>query len=561
MPITMVFRDTPIRKRGVLLWAWILIGFSSIHASAQVVDLPTTPLVQEPAAAPQPPVPEVQPLAPQPDPQTDVTPDIPDSLNVDPNATIDQLAPPPSPPPVNVPPPPSGSLSGAGLGSLGLVGASFSASPNMLGDFFGGGLAQVSGTQRVFFQRHAAGIILSATPPGAANGILGFEFGTDLIPNDVFTTGLGVDTVGLDGADTFVIAEPLPPNDALTSPGPGFVFDGGTAVYTDNAGLTTAQAGNYQNGELWFISYSYSRALGISPDGHGRPVPSPGVAARRVKIAENFSPEVRDRTFFNYSFFNDAFGGLGDVSRYILGAERILWDNLVSLEARLPLAGTYGSRQNLDQNASRDFELGNTTLILKGVLLRTPSLIWSGGLGVALPTADNTVVSSGGQNIIRIKNESVHLLPFLGLLVRKNRDTSFQSYIQLDVAANGDPVFGNLTGGPLPRLGKFTDSTLLHLDFAASHTFFRSQRRCVKELIGNAELHYSGTLQGSDFISAGGLTYTNLKRNFNIVNATVGMHMVLSNNLIVSPGMSVPLRSGLDEQFDYEALLQVNYLH
>ena len=75
------------------------------------------------------------------------------------------------------------------------------------------------------------------------------EFGTDIAPNDVFTTGIGSDLAGADGfADSFVIAEPLPPSDALTSPGPGFTFDGGSAVYTNNTTSTTPQAGIYNNG-------------------------------------------------------------------------------------------------------------------------------------------------------------------------------------------------------------------------------------------------------------------------------------------------------------------------
>jgi hypothetical protein len=45
-----------------------------------------------------------------------------------------------------------------------------------------------------------------------------------------------------------------------------------------------------------------------------------------------------------------------------------------------------------------------------------------------------------------------------------------------------------------------------------------------------------------------------------VVNATAGLHLVLRNNLIVTPAMSVPLRDGLDEQFDYEAIVHLNYL-
>ena len=205
---------------------------------------------------------------------------------------------------------------------------------------------------------------------------IGFEFGNDSAPNDVFTAfGTGQDLDGSnDGfADTFEILEPIPPNDALTSPGPGFTFDGGEAVYTNNTTSTDPQAGVYQDGQQWYVKYSYTSTLDSNSGGGGPgsglrsfvPVPAPGISARRIKIAENFSPEVRDRFFLNYSFFNDSFGGLGDISRYIMGFERILVDDLVSLEVRLPMAATYGSFQQLDRAENRNFELGNMSLSVR----------------------------------------------------------------------------------------------------------------------------------------------------------------------------------------------------
>jgi hypothetical protein len=182
-------------------------------------------------------------------------------------------------------------------------------------------------------------------------------------------------------------------------------------------------------------------------------------------------------------------------------------------------------------------------------------------MGMTLPTADDTKIRQGGQNVLVVKNKTVHLLPFSAMLWRHSRDTSLQAYLQLDVAANGDEVFGDLTGGPLPKLGVFNDSTLMNIDVAMSHVIYRNRcRRMLRQIIANGELHYTGTLQESDFVSNNGLTYTNLKRNFNVVNATAGCHFVLCNNLVVTPAMSVPLRDGLDEQFDYEAIVQVNYL-
>ena len=133
--------------------------------------------------------------------------------------------------------------------------------------------------------------------------------------------------------------------------------------------------------------------------------------------------------------------------------------------------------------------------------------------------------------------------------------------MQLDIAANGDPVFGDLTGGSLPQIGVFNDSTLIQLDASVSRVIYETRRsRGLRQIIANGELHYTGTLQDSDFVESGNLSFTSLARNFNILNATAGVHLVLGNNLIITPTMSVPLRDGLDEQFDYEANVQVNLL-
>jgi hypothetical protein len=545
--------------------ALVLCGFSAASASAQLVDLPTTPIDpnrqqaqahtrfvrQVQAQVPQPPV-QAAPQTPQAAPSQNLGQD---QLNTDPNANINDLMQPQAPTR-----PAAGQDFNAGRSrGLGATRGSYSSAPNMVGDIFGTGLSSFGGSQTVSFSGYSPGTILSGEP-GAADSTLAFEFGTDTVPNDIFTMGTGSDLAGNEGgADSFAIAEPLPPNDALTSPGRGFLFDGGTAVYTNNTTSTTPQPGIYQDGQDWFISYSYTQAIDGANRG-GRAVPGPGVAVRRVKISENFSPEVRDRYFASYNFFNDALGGLGDVSRYTLGVERILVDDLISVEARLPMAGTYASSQALDQAADRDFEFGNAALIMKGVLLRGDRFIWSGGLGITLPLSDDTRISSGGQQLLRVENETVHVLPFMGLLLRRSPDTSVHAFMQLDVAANGDPVYGDLTGGPLPKIGVFNDSTLLYLDVAASHVIYRDQsRRFLKQVIANGEIHYSGTLQDADFVQSGSLNYTNLKRNFNVLNATTGLHLVLNNDLVVTPAMSVPLRDGLDEQFDYEAIVHLNY--
>ncbi|GAA4463927.1 hypothetical protein [Novipirellula rosea] len=451
-----------------------------------------------------------------------------------------------------------------GFSDFGATRGSYSFDPTIIGDFFGGGFSSFQGTQTVTFNQLLPGNIQSGGA-GLPNSVIAFEVGGDFPHDDIFTTGTGFDSSGNGSIDTFFLAEPLPTSDAPTSPGPGFVFDPSTATAVHAGGAANPPPGTpiiYTDGDNWFVTYQYNGAVGGN-HAESIPVPGPGVSTRRVKVAENFSPVVRHRAYLNYNFFNDAFGGLGDISRYTLGIEHVLLQDLISVEVRLPTAATYGSTQTLGTRQDRNFEIGNLTIIPKGVLLYDRNYVWSAGVGVSVPTADDTRLRSNGQDLLVVENESVHLLPFTGLMYRYSDDLSFQSYMQLDIAANGDPIRGNRVGDTLPQIGKFNDSTLMHLDIAATKSIYRNRNRnsgFIQQALFNTELHYTATLQDSDVVSAGGLRYANLANHFNIVNATAGLHLVLSDKLVVTPAMSIPLRDGLDEQFDYEAMVQINYL-
>ncbi len=60
-------------------------------------------------------------------------------------------------------------------------------------------------------------------------------------------------------------------------------------------------------------------------------------------------------------------------------------------------------------------EFGNLTLFLKSLLWHNQHTAISGGLGVAIPTADDVVVRyTGGTEAVRVSSRATHLLPFLG---------------------------------------------------------------------------------------------------------------------------------------------------
>lgn len=434
---------------------------------------------------------------------------------------------------------------------------SFSAAPNMTGDFFGAGVYQFSGVTQVPFSAVLPGFIQNEAPPGSPNALMFFGDFNET-QNPLFgleSSGQGFSSQEDGPIDTFALGEPQNPNQFPTSPGPGFIFDGGTAVWLGQG----PQNPEFRDGDDWQVDYSYSSQF--NADGQPITLAGPDVATRRVKLSENFSPEVRDRFFMNYSYFNNAMGGLGDVNRWVMGMERILYEDMVSIELRQPMAGTLRSRQDIGSPGDRSFELGNLTAIAKAVLFRNHRWIWTSGMGVTAPLADDSRLMRGNETLLRIENQSVHLLPYTAFLYRHDSTNLFQFYTQLDVDVRGNRISGDLNGGPLPLLGQYSEASLIHVDASYHRVLTRNNRNgLVRQAIANAELHYTGSLEDSPVVSGNGITITNLARRFNVVNATFSNHLVLNNNLVVTPGIAVPLRGGTDRQFNFEAILQVNYL-
>jgi hypothetical protein len=355
------------------------------------------------------------------------------------------------------------------------------------------------------------------------------------------------------------------PGDLSAALGAGAAAGFGAALADSAIGRGSYSAAPNMTGDLFGRGGSSIIIPGQVPTGpnYGERIylPGPDVATRRVKLSENFSPEVRDRCFLNYNYFNNAIGGLDDVNRWTLGLERLLVDDLISLEARLPMASTLSSTQDSLAMGDRGYELGNLTLITKGVLFRDEDSLWTAGMGVTAPLADDSLLTRGSTPLVQIENEAVHLLPFIATLQQLNSRTLFQAFAEIDVDTNGNPVYGNATLGTLPYAGRLNDSTLLMLDFSLHRLLRQSPRGAfVRQVIGNAELHYTGSLEDADIVRGPGFEITDLARRFNIVNATFSQHWVLSNNVVITPGIAVPLRSGTDKQFDFEAILQLNYL-
>ena len=432
---------------------------------------------------------------------------------------------------------------------------SFLFTPNFVLDYFDGNNQTVCLQETIVHRFHVQGTLTSGIA-GTAGASYAFEADGVGGPNDFFTTGTGMDLDGNGVFETYSMTEPLPPNEVPTSPGPNFVYNGGTVTYTRTNSTTVPPADTTPpaDGESWYADYSYSDTQKISIPAVG------GVAVRRVKLAENNSPVPRDRFFLDYRFFNDVQSGVGDVNRYTTGIERTMFMGEASIEARFPFAATLDSLQFENAAFARDFEMGNFVFTYKHALLYTDTYLVSSGLGVAIPTGSDThLFRQNGPQVLRIDNESAHVLPFIAGLLTPNDANWLQGFLQFDVPTNGNSVYGDASGNSLPLIGVLQDSTWMFFDLSAGHWVYEGDGVVQRAgLLG--ELHYNTTLNDADIVTGNGITVTDFANRLDIVNGTAGMHFVFNNRWTATVGMTIPLRDGDERQIDFETAVLINGL-
>lgn len=441
--------------------------------------------------------------------------------------------------------------------------------PNMFGDFFGGGASQAffAPPPIVFRQVVSDGpfdlfVTNPITGPGAFlnpavpifvnNGPMGARV--------TQSNGVGADVSGDGQPDVYPISEPIIPGISPPQmPGPGvLVYDGGTAVFVNQQGPNTQETpadGGLNQGDGWNLIFQHTffgapLVVNIPPGG--------GAAVRRIKIAENTSPQPRCRVFFNYNFFNDVIAGIGDVNRYTFGIEHCMACQTRSIELRVPFAATLAADQTLGVQ-SKDTEFGNMTIVGKQVLLQNDQSLLSAGLGVAMPTgSDSRLFLPNGQQVLHIDNESVHLLPFVAALSSPNDRWFWQSFLQFDVDTNGNPIRGDLSGRNLSQFGILQDTTLMFVDFGVGYQLYQNPCCNISGISAVTELHYATTLQDADFANGNGFMIRDFSNRFDVVNLTLGLNIFGRNGGSIRPAVVIPLRTGDDKQFDYEAQLQAN---
>jgi hypothetical protein len=292
--------------------------------------------------------------------------------------------------------------------------------------------------------------------------------------------------------------------------------------------------------------------------------------SRRVKISENNKALPDDRIYFMYNHFHNALtfqqqslappgpfvSHQQSVDRYTAGIEKMFWDDLWSVEVRMPLTGNID--YSTPQLGVQGGNVGNLAVILKNLLYTSENCAVAAGLGLDIPTGSDVDAQYGDVNL-NFQNDAFHLLPYIGL-IHTHQDTLFlTAFAQVDLATSGNEVLLNNES-----LGYFTEQNLLYLDLAVGSFLFNDPTaRRLTSVAVSGEVHYTSTMQDTDVIAASDLfnamRITNPYNRQDIVNGTVAVQFAIANTTNFRVAGVFPLGSDIDQRyFDSELQFQVN---
>lgn len=486
--------------------------------------------------------------------------------------------------PVAVPSPSYG-FGGSALAGNTLLASSYA--PAMIGDFFGmssgEGTSQFAGHFDAYLDGtlspnfdYSSGVPYSGTITGSLE-IYQFSPGSASTLVDPFSTNIQTLQAQNSGAFQYGIennsdvqAQVASFAAGILGPGtlvPGYI-EGGDPTGEGDRGFNVDGSDPSMGYAYW--GYDYYNTI-LTPG--GTIAAAPGANIGRQKLSENTSPIPRDRVFINYNYFNNtplAPGGV-NVNRVTPGFEKTFFDGRMSFEMRMPFATTLDNTVDINGvTNSRDTEFGNLTMYFKALLWQSQKMAFSTGLGVTAPTAQDFAFVNNGTQVVRVDNESVHLLPFFAALYTPNERLFAQAMMQVDVDTNGNPVsvsgFDDVSGqftGDLVRIGRPYDYTYMYLDFNVGYWTYLAPNsgRFITGFAPMAEIHVNQTVGAASstravvdgvpwqFTSPGSLTS---------VNATVGANMILRDRATLTLGYGTPI-GGID-QFDGEFRLSLNWL-
>ena len=403
-----------------------------------------------------------------------------------------------------------------------------------------------------FFARDGQATRAMSLPPQTLTytGVGGEGAGFTLIPAPITINGPGgpytlTHSIPVGTYPNFSLSQNLELTSLVQSHFPGAAYvDGGGSFLLDNSSEF-----------LYHYLFTSSSQIHLNLAN-----PSGGGLVGRNDYYDNGSAVPQDRVYFFYNHVGSV-QGLGnsfDVNRYVVGAEKTFLDNLFSVEVRVPFAGTANSDQTVGQPLAVDHaQFGNIGLALKGVLYRTPNFIASVGMGLSLPTADDSRLLVNGIPVVAIRNEAVLLQPMLGVAWAPNDRLYAQAGVQFDVDPSGNKVQGLNSDGVLSTVGRLHDQSYAYLKGATGYWIYQNTEGPLTGIALQSELNFDRSFGPGGSVQDNSVSVSGLGYNSNVFTGSLGAILRFQERLNVSFGVSCPL--GGDHLYSWNAVAQLNY--
>jgi hypothetical protein len=284
----------------------------------------------------------------------------------------------------------------------------------------------------------------------------------------------------------------------------------------------------------------------------------------RTKLSDDNNPLPRDRVFFDYDYFNRVpLTPAGqDVHRYTPGFEKTFFDQMASVEVRMPFAATLDSDQTLGAtNDMRNAEFGNLHVTLKGLLYANPCLHVAAGLGIDIPTADDSRLFSNNREFLRVRNEAVVLTPYVAYLVTPNDRLFFQNWLAFDLLTNGNSVIALPGSVDSTNVGRLNDQNVLQIDAQLGYWLYKAEDHCawVTALAPFLELHYNSSINDADGVQFSRFSLAPRSGHFDELNLSTGVVAQFGDNCTLALGAAFPLKEGTNRSFDYQLGVRANF--
>ena len=302
---------------------------------------------------------------------------------------------------------------------------------------------------------------------------------------------------------------------------------------------------------------------------------------RRQKVSENNTPIPQDRFIFSYNHFENALTAdtfdfvetenvvtlrtnrvNRSIDRFAFGVEKTLFNGWSSIQV---VQSVNANQWQIDSDliGANAGGLGNLAFLFKQTLVLAEDGLISGGLGFDLPIGAD---GEGRVDVLRyeLKNDNVHVFPYLAMALTPFDNWFFQSFLQFDIPTRGNTVVVE-DFSTRQTVGRLNESPILFVDVSGGYWLF--QNPDSRYVIGAAligELHYGVPLGDADSV---GYTSTDGTVSFDFINSaggsdalnlTLGLHTVLVNGATVRVGGVIPIEKQDNVDFDSEIQCQVS---